>query len=194
MLRAAGVVCVVLWATNVHAVNRCVIDGRVTYQDGPCPSGVGRALDLPASGAPSAGQQDATRGELQELKRRNAIAEGVRTGKPVITMTRKELDQAMGLPNTVNAGNYGGTLKDQLVYYRPGVTWYVYTTNGVVDSIQAGMAMQQPKAVSEQRLARCPSSLEVRNVEITADNLGISGEDRQAILRRVEGMRACKSM
>lgn len=194
MLRFLSVFCAAMAVLPAYPVNKCVIDGKVTYQDGACPSGGGKVLDLPASAAPSAAQQGASKVELQELKRRNAIAEGIRTGKPVITMTRPELDRAMGLPNSVNAGNYGGVLKDQLVYYRQGVTWYVYTTNGVVDSIQAGMAMPQPKATGEEKLARCPSSLEIRNVEITADNLGISASDRRTVLRRVEDMRACKSM
>lgn len=150
------------------------------------------ALNLPNSLPKNDAGKSAT--ELQELKHKNAIAEGIRTNKPVVGMTRKELDQAMGAPNAVNAGNYSGVLKDQLVYYRPNGTWYAYTTNGVVDSVQASAPTPQAQPTSAPKLARCPSSLEIRNVEITADNLGITTEERRLILRRVADMRACQSM
>ena len=177
----------------VWAVNKCVVGGQTVYQDAPCAGGGGTALSLPRSPQPSADDAGRASADLQQLQHRNAIAEGIRTNKPVVGMTRKELDQAMGMPNAVNAGNYGGVLKDQLVYYRPNGTWYAYTTNGVVDSVQASAPMPQAQQTAP-RLARCPSSLEIRNVEITADNLGITTEQRRLILRRVADMRACQSM
>lgn len=176
------------------AVNKCTIDGKTVYQDTPCP-GAGTSMNLPKSAPPTAEDTAKAQHDLSKLKHDNAIAEGIRTNKPVIGMTRSQLDQAMGPPNAVNAGNYGGTLKDQLVYYKPNATWYVYTTNGVVESIQASAAMPQAgPSQTGDRLARCPTSLEIRNVEITADNLNITAVDRRAILKRVADMRACKSM
>lgn len=176
------------------AINKCAVDGKTVYQDAPC-AGAGTSMNLPKSSPPTPAQTAKAQEDINKLKHENAIAEGIRTNKPVIGMTRSQLDQAMGLPNAVNAGNYSGTLKDQLVYYKPNATWYVYTTNGVVESIQASAAMPQagPSQTGE-RLARCPTSLEIRNVEITADNLNITAVDRRAILKRVADMRACKSM
>ncbi len=176
------------------AVNKCTIDGKTVYQDAPCP-GAGAAMNLPKSAPLTAEQTAKAQQDINKLKHDNAIAEGIRTNKPVIGMTRSQLDQAMGLPNAVNAGNYGGTLKDQLVYYKPNGTWYVYTTNGTVESIQASAPMPQSAGQSSgQTLSRCPTTLEIRNVEITADNLNTTAQDRRAILKRVADMRACKSM
>lgn len=66
----------------------------------------------------------------------------------MVGMTPAELRQAMGQPDKVNAAQYGERAQDQLVYYRPGQTIYVYTKEGEVTSFQnaAGSPVEARKS------------------------------------------------
>ena len=64
------------------------------------------------------------------------MAEAIRTHKPLVGMTVAQLNEAMGPATKVNADNYNGTQREQVIYERPSESWYVYTRNGMVESIQ----------------------------------------------------------
>lgn len=79
----------------------------------------------------------------------------------MVSMTRAELDDAMGNPDKVNSGQYGASAQDQLVYYRRGRTLYVYTRDGVVTSIQntEGAPAARPRGT-------CGSPEDIRRIEL----------------------------
>ncbi|WIT12245.1 hypothetical protein PFX98_01180 [Paucibacter sediminis] len=100
----------------------------------------------------------------------------------MVSMTRAELEGALGLPDRVNAAQYGAQQQDQLIYYRNGRTLYVYTKNGIVTAIQdteGGGPAYQPAA------KRCASSREIRDIEIRMSEIANRGNDRlQAELQK----------
>lgn len=161
--------------------------GRTVIQQTPCAGG--QALNVrPASGHGTQNSAADAQARLAKLKADNAMAEAIRKGVPLVGMTAAQLQQAMGQPSQVNPSNYGGTRKDQLVYYRPNATWYVYTTNGVVDSIQ----QREPMASAAPRPAEhCPTAHEIRDAEVSASSITLSAEEREARWRAIERMRAC---
>lgn len=102
-------------------------------------------------------------------------------------MTEANLRMAMGSPTRINRGNYGGTASDQWVYARNDATWYVYVRDGVVDSFQSqqSVAAQQPKQ-------RCPNSLEIRNMETSANSVTIGPERRRELERSLARAKSCR--
>ena len=150
--------------------------GKTVIQQMPCAGG--KAMDVrPASGHSDAQAAGNAQARLEKMKADNETAAAIRNGKPLIGMTVAQLQQAMGPPNKVNQGNYGGTQKDQAIFYRPNGTWYIYTTNGVVESMQfqegapIGQAAQGPP---------CPSAHELRDAGISA---GSTTASRDAVMR-----------
>ena len=132
---------IALCAINARAMAqfKCDVGGKAVYQDMPCVD-KGGAIKL----APGSGHADAATGDavakskkmVADTNWRSKVNEATATGKPLVGMTRAELDQAMGAPTKVNAANYSGVLKDQIIYRQPAQTWYVYTEQGVVVTIQ----------------------------------------------------------
>ena len=161
--------------------------GKTVIQQVPCSGGTAMQIK-PASGHATPATADDAQARLAKLKRDNEMAEAIRTGKPLVGMTVTQLQQAMGTPSHVNANNYAGVLRDQLVYNRQDATWYVYTTNGVVDSIQR----REPTAgTAPRRPERCPTPHEIRDAETSASSITISEEQKRALWRKVEDMRNC---
>ena len=163
--------------------------GKTVIQQTPCAGGTAMNVK-PASGHAAPATAGDGQARLAKLKRDNEMAEAIRTGNPLVGMTSAQLQQAMGAPSQVNASNYSGEKKDQVVYYRQDATWYVYTTNGVVDSIQrreptpgAGPSARKPE--------RCPTPQEIRDAETSAGSITICEEQKRALWRKVEDMRNC---
>ena len=188
-LAAVGM-CAPAWA-----INKCTgPDGKVYFQDTPCAaSHKGGEIAVNPSGGYD--DQDAasranerTQVQLAKSRQRDAIHQGIATGEPVIGMNTDELQQALGAPSKVNAGNYGGTRKDQVIFYKPGGTWYVYTKNGIVESIQ----FSQDTPVGWGKPARCPSELELRNLRVSANSISAGPTQQEAYKRALDDARACK--
>lgn len=163
--------------------------GKTVIQQMPCAGG--QTMDVrPASGHSSKdGASDGQR-RLAKLKQENQMAEAIRLGRPLVGMNSEQLSRAMGAPNTVNPSNYNGVRKDQLIYYRNDSTWYVYTTDGVVDSIQ----QREPNpefATNKRPSERCPTPQEIRDAETSASSITISEEQKRGLWRKVEDMRNC---
>lgn len=178
----------------VWAVNKCLVDGRTVYQDAPCAGG-GKQLNIQAN-APSAPTAD-QRSAAAEASMRNRAADhqqnllsGMASGRPVVGMTDNQLRIAMGLPNRINAGDYQGQQHDQLIYERGDVVYYVYVRNGVVSSVQTSSGYSSAAPV---RRERCPTAIEIRNMETSAKAASISEYERRELWRRVrEAREACK--
>ena len=164
--------------------------GRTVIQQVPCMGG--KAMDVrPASGhaAPQAAEEAQAR--LARMQPDNRMAEAIRIGKPLVGMTTRQLSQAMGVADRVNTTIQGGARTEQVIFHRPQGTWYVYTKDGVVDTIQ----FQDGPAPGHARGAWprwCPSSHELRNLEISATSALATDGQKLAHQRAVEAANACK--
>lgn len=180
-------------AAPAAAVQKCTgPDGKVTFQDAPCANGSGEKLHIrPASGqgGGNAATADAE-ARLRKLKRDNEMAEAIRTHKPLVGMSEAQLQEAMGPPTKVNANNYKGVQSTQVIYERPTESWYVYTTDGFVDSIQhrpgAPLANARPAAN-----ARCPTEFEIKNAITSASSMTLSESERTARWKAIRDMQVC---
>lgn len=167
-------------------VYRCQQDnGRTSYQDTPCATGTQKKVDNPASAAPASTPSSPApdfKPQLAELERKRLIREAISTGVPMVSMTRAELNEAMGSPDKLNSNQNGATSQDQLIYYRQGRTSYVHIKNGVVTSIQYTQG-----APSTQPRKSCPSEYEIRRIEIdiskfyNRDNRALQAELRKRL-------------
>lgn len=129
------------------AINKCAgADGKVVYQDAPCPGG---GTNVNTSGA---GQADANsegsnyykkegarlaaeeRAQAAAQARANKISAAIFSRQIVIGMTADEARRSWGEPSKINAsvGSYGR--HEQWVY--PD-SHYVYIDNGLVTSAQS---------------------------------------------------------
>ena len=177
--------CVPAWA-----VNKCTgADGKMVYQDAPC-AGQGETLNLMHA---NAGENRAASGSAQaqvdKLKRDNEMAEAIRTRKPLVGMTVAQLQEAMGPATKVNAANYQGVQQDQIIYERPNETWYVYTRQGVVQSVQNQPGA--PLGVSPRAQIACPSQHEIHNAKVSASSNMLGDAERAERLKSIRLMEAC---
>ena len=178
-----------LVAAPAWAVNKCKgPDGKVSFQDAPC-SGQGEKIEVrPASGHADPAKQGDALAQRDKLKADNAMAEAIRTHKPLVGMTAAQLQESMGTPTRVNASNYNGVLHDQLIYERPGETWYVYTRNGRLEAFQHTPAINRaPQAAS----GPCPTAHEIRSAEISATSMTVGDAERAERLRAIAEMKKC---
>lgn len=183
---ALSVLCAPAWA-----VNKCTgPGGQPTFQDAPC-VGAGMTLDVrPASGYASVAAQGEAQARVERMKRDTTIAEAIRLQKPLVGMTVAQLQEAMGPPTKVNTNNYNGTLSDQVIYERAQETWYVYTRNGVVESIQHRPGA--PIAAAPVRAAvQCPSQHEIKNSITSASSITLSEGERIERWRAIRAMQGC---
>lgn len=200
-MRYAGLVLGMLLASPcVLAQYKCKsADGAVAFQQTPCASHEQqeRLRKLAPSQAPETAAESSlrsTEAQLNQLKlleseRRLRIREAINMGRPMVGMTRVELDQSLGNPDRINAAQYGASLQDQLIYYRNGRTIYVYTKDGIVTSIQ-----DHGGVIGEKVQKPCPSSREIRDIEI--DISKISNRDNQRLQadlhKRLHDAKACR--
>ena len=173
------------------AVNKCTgADGKLTFQDAPC-ADKGEKIEVrPASGHASLKAQGEAQARVERMKLDTTMAEAIRLQKPLVGMTMAQLQEAMGLPTKVNASNYNGTLSDQVIYERPHETWYVYTRNGVVDSIQHRPGV--PIGAAPVRAAvQCPAQHEIKNAITSASSITLSEGERIERWRAIRAMQGC---
>jgi len=185
-LLALALTCAPAWA-----INKCTgADGKVVFQDLPC-AGQGEVIEVkPASGAadPLAARDAQTR--LMKMQRDNRVAEAINTHEPLVGMTVDELQRAMGPATKVNADNYNGVRREQVIYERPSATWYVYTRDGRVDSIQhrpgppIGARTRGPER-------RCPTQHEIKDAITSAGSISLTVEEKEARWRVIREMQAC---
>lgn len=179
-------------------INKCTdAGGKTVFQDTPCADGRGQQIEVrPASSfssgavapGPSGQAAQAARKEIADTNRRFEITSAIERGEPLIGMTSAELERALGQPDRVNAGNYGGVQKDQLIYERNGRTWYVYTRNGVVESIQNTASISG----GNRQQRSCPTAHEIRNAETSASSITLGDAERAERYRQIAVMRACR--
>lgn len=157
--------------------------------------GKGEALKVsPGSGHAS----DAAPGALNKMndetrarKWRETVNHAIFRHEPLVGMSRKELDEAMGAPSTVNASNYSGILKDQIIYRQPTETWYVYTEQGVVTSIQNVPGTNVAAESSNAKTGPCLSPYTIRDMETSASSIRLSDAERVERLRQIGEARKC---
>lgn len=178
-----------LVAAPAWAINKCTnANGKVSFQDAPC-AGQGEKIEVrPASGHADPAKQGDALAQRDKIKADNAMAEAIRTHKPLVGMTAAQLQESMGTPTRVNASNYNGVLHDQLIYERPGETWYVYTRNGRVEAFQHTPAIN---GTARAPSGPCPTAHEIRSAEISATSMTVGDAERAERLRAVTEMRKC---
>jgi len=150
---------------------RCrAADGSISFQQQPCPEGAGQQkLELRIDAPATPGTAPDYKGQLSELERQRKIREAVAAGRPMVSMTRTELDAAMGAPVRSSSGQVGPDLTEQLLYQRAGRSIYVSLSNGVVvafDDVEAA-----PSARPAPAARPCASAREIRDIEIEISKL-----------------------
>ena len=186
------IILIALCAINTLAMAqfKCDAGGKSTYQDMPCAT-KGEAIKLtPGSGHADAGTADAvakSKKMVADTNWRSKVNEAIATGKPLVGMTRAELDQAMGAPTKVNASNYSGVLKDQIIYRQPSQTWYVYTEQGLVVTIQNA---SEANSVAASK-APCLSPFTIREMETSASSIRLGDATRAERLKQIDEAKKC---
>lgn len=190
--RSLQAAAVVFLCSSTWAVNKCTApSGRVSYQDAPC-AGQGEALELrPASGTASAQEKSAPtpkdwKAKSAQADTRLAIQAAIMRREAVVGMTFAQLEQAMGLPNRINTGEYKSGSTQQRIYERGSTTWYVYTESGLVTALQTSV-MPRSKAA----LRRCPNPVEIAAAETSASSITLSDAERVERLKQIGEMRNC---
>lgn len=183
---------IALCAINAPAMAqfKCDVGGKATYQDMPCAS-KGETIKL----TPGSGHADASTGDavakskkmVADTNWRSKVNEAIATGKPLVGMTRAELDQAMGAPTKINAANYAGVLKDQIIYRQPSQTWYVYTEQGVVVTVQNA---QEANTAAASK-APCLSPFTIREMETSASSITLGEAARAERLKKIAEAKKC---
>ena len=179
------------WSALAQAMYKCsAADGKTSFQDVPCAAGAKaeaiRPAPRPAAEAPSAATD--WKKINSELDARLEIQRAIEERRPVRGMTRAQLDAAMGPPDGINIGDYPGGSTEQLIYERSGATWYVYTDKAFVTAVQ-----QQSSSNSSARAnpGPCPSSVAIRNEEVSATSIGLGNAERAERQRRISRMKEC---
>jgi hypothetical protein len=172
-------------APSAWAINKCTQpDGRVVYQEAACEGG--RKVDVSAAGrGTTAGGAKHWSAELAAVDHRIRVREAINRGEPVVGMSEAELQQAMGAPTRANLGDYEGQRNDQLIYERPGRTWYVYVQDGRVRSVQTSLSGRRGAPAQEH----CPAPLTLRNMETSAASRSLGDEERAERLREIGEIR-----
>lgn len=162
---------------------KCIASsGAVAYQGAPCKGGdAEKKIKAQAQGQPTA----LIKTDSADVDRRLKIRTAIQNGEPLISMTSKELEDAMGLADTINSSNYGRGLEEQHIFHRRGRTIYVYTQNGIVTSIQNTEGLGRRKEP-------CPPYSEIRNIEVDMSSITNRGNERQRDLqKRLDFVRSC---
>jgi len=196
MLAAAALLAVVVPA---QAINKCTgADGKVVLQDMPCADGGGQVLKVrPVGGGSDQSAQDAA-GRAQKMRVDNEMAAAVREKRPIVGMTPRQLEDAMGLATVVNTDTSAGGVREQAVYERRNEVWYVYLRGGVVEHVQHRPFEPLPHRHAGPRNqfrlenGRCPLSSEIRDAKMAVDTLTNTPEQRAKAERSLKDMLNCK--
>jgi hypothetical protein len=167
-------------------------DGRIAYQDTPCATGEQKKVASPASGSDPVQSAEAPppadfKQKLNELDRRRNVREAIAAGTPMASMTRAELDAAMGRPDGVSSNQYGSSFQEQLVFNRGARSYSVLVKDGVVTSVQNYEKQQAPRKA-------CPTEYDIKRIELDMSTLqNRENQPLQAQLRRqLADAKACK--
>lgn len=159
--------------------------GRTLIQQLPCTGGT--ELDVkPATGGDNPANARAAKRRAAGDANSQAVLTAIGKRQPAIGMSEATLRTSMGSPTRINRGNYGGNTSDQWIYERDEGTWYVYVRDGVVGSTQFQDYPNRP-----QSSRRCPNSLEIRNLETSANSVTLTREKKRELQRRVAEAKAC---
>lgn len=119
-------------------VYKCKEGGRVVFSDVPCIQGSEQVKVAPAAGhwdAESAARVQQENSALQAKVRR---LDAIRERRVYVGMTRDDVIESWGRPDSVNRDVYAGAVKEQWIYERSeGGRQYVYVDNGLVTAIQS---------------------------------------------------------
>lgn len=181
-------------STGVFAINKCVgPDGKVSFQDAPC-AGRGEKINVrPASGKGDAAAAADAQARVETLRADNDMSAAIREGRPIVGMTTAQLNQAMGLATKVNTDTGAGGLREQAIFERPTETWYVYTRNGRVESVQhrPGPPIGHGGHGRAER-RNCPTSHEINNAITSATSITLTPEEREGRWRQIRAMQDCR--
>lgn len=191
-MKAVAALAAALAMPCAWAINKCIIDGQVVFQDTACP-GKGETLVVrPASGHAQPLASDAAalklKSELAAVNRRAEVRMAIERREPLVGMTQDELLEAMGQPDRANMANYNGVPHNQLIYERGNRTLYVYTNAGVVTAIQNTESLGGTRRAS----VRCPSPMEIRSMETSASSITLSEAERAERLKQLDEARKCR--
>ncbi len=194
-LLVAGIL-VLLTTSPAHAINKCTgSDGKIVYQDAPC-AGKGEAITVrPASGSGDATAAADAQGRIDAMRADNEMAAAIREKRPMVGMTVKQLNEAMGLATLVNTDMSTGTMREQAIFERPNETWYVYTRNGRVESFQHRPGQAVGHGGRQQRNGKtgpCPSTHEINNAITSATSISLTPQEREARWKVIREMQACR--
>lgn len=150
-------------SAGARAAYRCVSpSGAVGFQDTPCP-GHHRQDTVAVTAAPSASS-------AESIARSRRIDAAIVAGQPVVGMSRREVDRALGgAPDRVAQGQYPGVIRDQLTFERGDRIWVVTLDNGRVVGVES-REPRLPRAVAAAsglaQARACPSAAEIRDIEM----------------------------
>jgi hypothetical protein len=170
-------------ASPVYAINKCTAaDGTVAFQDAPC-QGKGSAIDV----RPASGKDSLPAAPVKAAPSKNFdIYSAIERREPAVGMNGDQLQQAMGLPNRINTGEYKNGNTQQRIYERGAMTWYVYTDGRLVTAIQSAAA-----AGAAASGLPCHSGHEIRDLETSASSNSLSEAQRMAMQKKIKEMRDC---
>lgn len=173
---------------------RCrAADGSLSFQQSPCPQGSSQQkLELRADAPATPGAATDYKSQLNELERQRKIREAISAGRPMVSMTRTELDLAMGSPQRSSSGQVGADLTEQLLYQRGGRNIHVSLSNGIVvafDDVEPAPGSRAAPAAKP-----CASAREIRDIEIEINKL--ANRDNQPLQlelnKRLLDAKACR--
>lgn len=171
-------------------VFKCTVNGKVVYADSPCGNQAKSIKMDDAPALPTASQSAAAAAQkfdASKVDQRLAIRAAIASSEPLVGMTREELDMAMGKADRVNSSDYGRGQEDQIIYYRPKRTFYVYIKARIVTTIQS------TEGVTSARKDACPGYYEIRDMEVTASRISMRDTDAgRKLEERIAQARACK--
>lgn len=190
LIRNLTLILSVLTLNTAWAINKCATQGGgYVFQDLPC-IGKGETIKvMSGSGTSDAGTADAiakSKKMVADVNWRSKVQEAISSHYPLIGMTRSELDQAMGTPTTVNASNYSGVLKDQIIYRQPRQTWYVYAEQGLVTSIQ-----NTPETNNSATTKPCLAPYVIKEMETSASSILLGDAERAERLKQIGEAKKC---
>lgn len=170
---------------------KCDVGGKATYQDMPCADKGGAIKLMPGSGHADTSGDAVAKGRklVADTDWRGKVNGAIARGTPLVGMTRAELDQAMGAPTKVNASNYSGVLKDQIIYRQPEQTWYVYADQGVVVSIQNVPEVNTVSVAIPK--APCLSAHAIRAMETSASSITLGDAERAERWKQIGEAKKC---
>ena len=126
---------------------KCIVEGKVVYQQTKCNGGEPVNTSGAGKGDPSAPASVRLQQEIDVYNRREAVDKAISQGRILIGMTNQEVLRSWGAPTKINSTISARGSSEQWVYRREkiGNDQYVYVENGIVRSIQTSAEPSQPR-------------------------------------------------